>query len=384
MPALAKVSDRAKLKPRRDPYFMSLSSGCAIGVRKMTPGSAGQWVARWRDPDTEKHHHKSLGPLDHLPDNERFDAAAKLAREWFRHLGQGGSTQTHTVADACARYIEHTRRARGDKAAVDVRNRFARCVMDNARFASTDLSKLRPANIEAWRTRLQDTATPAGGKRTASTLNRDVTVFRAALNLAHADSLILSKAAWESKLKPVKGADRQRNEYLDRAQRRKLIDAAAPDLALFLTALCLLPLRPGAMAALTVSSFDRRLKTLAVGQDKAGSDRKITLPGNAALLFEDASKDKLPGAALFTRADGKPWVKDAWKHPFRAAADAAGLPSTVTLYVLRHSVITDLVHGGLDPLTVAQISGTSLLMIERHYGHLRSGTATAALERLAI
>lgn len=384
MPALKKVSDRAKLKPRRDPYFESLSSGCAIGVRKMTPGSAGQWVARWRDPDTEKHHHKSLGPLDHLPDNERFDAAAKLAREWFYHLGQGGSTETHTVADVCTRFIEYTRRARGDKAAVDVRNRFARYVLDNTRFANTDLAKLKPASIEAWRTRLQDAATPAGGKRTASTLNRDVAVFRAALNLAHADGLILSKLAWQTKLKPIKGADRQRNEYLDRTQRRKLIDAAAPDLAAFLTALCLLPLRPGAMAALTVASFDRRLKALTIGKDKAGSDRKITLSVSAAVLFENASKDKLPGAALFTRADGKPWIKDAWKHPFRAAADAAGLPSTVTLYVLRHSVITDLVHGGLDPLTVAQISGTSLLMIERHYGHLRSGTATAALEKLAF
>lgn len=384
MPALKKVSDRAKLKARRDPYFESLSLGCAIGLRKMTAASAGQWIARWRDPDTEKHHHKPLGPLDHLPDSERFDTAVKLAKAWFSHLGAGGTTETFAVADACARYVAHLKRSKGDTPADDAAQRFKRHVLENKRFADLDLQKLRATHIEAWRHRLQDRLTTSGTKRTAASINRDMNAFRAALNLAHADGLVASTMAWSGKLTAIKGADRQRNEYLDREQRRALIDAAAPDLALFLTALCSIPLRPGAMAGLTVSSFDRRLRTLTVGQDKAGSDRKITLPENAALLFENASKDKLPGAALFTRADGKPWIKDAWKHPFRAAAEAAGLPGTVTLYTLRHSTITDLIHGGLDPLTVAQISGTSLLMIERHYGHLRTGTATAALERLAI
>ena len=54
------------------------------------------------------------------------------------------------------------------------------------------------------------------------------------------------------------------------------------------------------------------------------------------------------------------------------------------MYVIRHSTITDLVHGGLDLLTVAQISGTSVRMIEQHYGHLRSDVAATALERLAL
>ena len=45
---------------------------------------------------------------------------------------------------------------------------------------------------------------------------------------------------------------------------------------------------------------------------------------------------------------------------------------------------TDLVHDGLDLLTVAQLSGTSVAMIEKHYGHLRSEVATEALARLAL
>jgi hypothetical protein len=40
------------------------------------------------------------------------------------------------------------------------------------------------------------------------------------------------------------------------------------------------------------------------------------------------------------------------------------------LYSVRHSVITDAISAGADVLTVARISGTSLQMIQRFYGHL--------------
>ena len=148
--------------------------------------------------------------------------------------------------------------------------------------------------------------------------------------------------------------------------------------------LALLPLRPGALAALLAGHYDRRLKVLKIGTDKNGKDRKIKLPDVTAELFDEASKDKLFTAPLLSRADGKAWNKDAWKWPVKAAAEAAELPPGTTAYTMRHSVISDLVHDGLDLLTVAQISGTSVAMIERHYGHLRSDVAAGALARLAL
>ena len=68
----------------------------------------------------------------------------------------------------------------------------------------------------------------------------------------------------------------------------------------------------------------------------------------------------------------------------KVAAEGAKLTNSVTAYTLRHSVITDLVTGGLDLLTVAQLSGTSVIMIERHYGHHRADHAAAALATLAL
>ena len=67
-----------------------------------------------------------------------------------------------------------------------------------------------------------------------------------------------------------------------------------------------------------------------------------------------------------------------------AAVAAAKLPSEATAYTLRHSTITDLVRAGLPLLTIAQISGTSAEMIERHYGHLASDAAVKALGELAL
>ena len=110
----------------------------------------------------------------------------------------------------------------------------------------------------------------------------------------------------------------------------------------------------------------------------------IKLPEATSAFFIDAAKGKLPQAPLLCRSGGQAWSKNAWKWPVKAAVQAAGLPPATTTYALRHSVISDLVHDGLDLLTVAQISDTSVVMIERRYGHLRSEVAVTALARLAL
>ena len=380
------VTARDRLKARREPYWHRIERGCYLGFRKMTTGSAGTWVARAADPDTRKQAYKSLGEFADLPAHERFDAATKTAREWFDHLGRGGRKGKATIRDVCSKYVDHLRETRGDRAANDAIARFDAYVLNSRKLADTELAKLTPLHVEAWRKALRDAPTASGPnrgeRRSPSTLNRDMTCFRAALNLAYRDGFVTSDFAWKSKLLPIKNADRRRELYLDREQRRKMVDKAEPDLALFLRAMSLLPLRPGALAGLTVADFDRRLGVLRIGKDKAGADRRLKLPTATAAFMDEAAKGKLPAAPLLSRADGQAWNKDAWKWPVKAAVTAAELPEAATAYALRHSTITDLVTGGLDLLTVAQISGTSVKMIEAHYGHLRADHAAAALAML--
>jgi len=386
--SITTVAARAKLKVRHEPHWARLAAGCYLGYRKMSTATTGVWVAKYRDGGTGTRVKHALGDLGMVTDGQRYDAAKRAAEEWFTHIGRGGSVKARTVRDACEAYVKHLRGTKGDKAADDASKRFAGYVLDNLKLAATELPKLTPAHLETWRDALRDRDTKSGPrrgeKRTAGTLNRDMTCLRAALNLAFKDGHVTSDFAWRGRLLPIKNADRRRELYLDRAQRRSLVAKATPDLGQFLRALALLPLRPGALAALTVADYDRRLKVLKISKDKAHAERKLKLPDNTAALFDAAAKDKLPSAPLLSRADGKAWNKDAWKWPVKAAAKAAELPEGATAYTLRHSVISDLVHDGLDLLTVAQVSGTSVRMIEQHYGHLRSEVASAALANLAL
>lgn len=380
---LSKVANREKLKPRREPYWHRLEQGRHLGYRPAPDRAAGSWIAKFYDADTQQKRHHALGDFADRTPNERFAAARKRAQEWFEHLSLGGAPKVQTVAEACRAYA-------ADKP--DAEARFKRQVYGH-RIARVALHKLTEAQVAAWRAHLE--ALPAlvtrhkgadqvTRPRAPASINRDMADFRAALNLALKHHHAVGDLAWREALKPLKNAGKRRNVYLDRDQRRALLAALPDDLRAFAHGLCLLPLRPGALAALTAGDFDARRSELVIARDKAGAGRRILLPAETAALLKAQVRSKLPAAPLFTQASGRAWSKDYWKRPFKDAAREAGLPEDATAYTLRHSTITDLVAGGLDLLTIAQISGTSVAMIEAHYGHLRQALAAQALAGLAL
>jgi integrase len=389
--SISTVRAREALKPRHSPYWEKVQTGCYFGFRKVAAGVTGSWLTRYSEGAGKQELH-SLGKFDDVAETYRYDMAKKAAIEWFAHKGRGGSSEVIDVKGACMQYVNSLRAAGRADAADDADARFKRWIYSDAKLSKTELLKLTPKVIKAWRDKLATTnATPqdkekqATRARAASSLNRDMSTFRAALNLALEQGDATSDHAWKTALKPVKNADGKRDVYLDLAQRRALIARSPVDLAAFLQGLSLVPLRPGAIAAMTAGSFDKRLGALTIGKDKSGADRKITLPKATAAFFSEQCKSKLPTAPLFSRADGRQWDKDAWKGPFKAAAMEAGLPIAATAYALRHSTITDLIAlHGLDTMTVAQLSGTSLVMIEKHYGHLLRDHAAKALAALTI
>jgi integrase len=387
MPSINTVKSRDTLKPRHSAYWQLIRRGCYLGFRKLTSTSTGTWYVRYRDDDGKQKQH-SLGEFEDVAANERYDCAKNAAEEWFKHLSQGGSSKGETVADACKDYADSL----APQAKKDAEGRFKRWVY-NHKIAKIELVKLRHSDVKAWRTALESTPKIPQNKasleipkpRSASSINRDMNTFRAALNLAITNRLISEDSAWKIALRPIANAENRRNVYLDAVQRKLLIDHAQTDLQPFLRALCYLPLRPGAVAALTVSDYQSQTSVLTIGKDKAGQSRRIKLPANTSEFFKAATKDKTPAAYLFLRRDGKPWDKDSWKYPLKDAVRAAQLPETTTAYALRHSTITDLLSlHGLDTLSVAALAGTSLAMIEKHYGHLIQDHAAIALGKLAL
>ena len=379
------VKAREKLKPQREPYWHKLASGQFLGYRPSSIGKGGgAWIARYYDAEARAQKYHSLGDFGYLPPSERFSAAQKQACEWLDHVASGGTTgKPVTVRQACEHYAEGNSEAH---------MRFVRHVYGEP-LAKVPLLKLTAKQVAAWRAKLERKPAPVArrkrGKvatrpRTPASVNRDMTALRAALNQAFEHGDVLNNQAWRSTLKPIKHADKSRDVYLDRAERRVLLDHLPADAAAFVRGLCVLPLRPGALAALRVGDFHVRTATLKIGIDKGGKERRIKLPPETAAMLKAQARSKLPVAPLFTRADGKAWDRHAWRLPIKDAVRAAGLRENITAYALRHSTITDLIADSVPALTVAQLSGTSVAMIERHYGHLMQEQAAAALARLVL
>ena len=384
---LARVKNREALKclPKAEPHWQRLYPGCYLGFAPSAKDGQGTWHARAYDPETRRYRRKCLGAFSELAGNAMFAAAKKKAEKLAEFVEAGGEIRAklETVADACRVYAESKPEAEA---------RFKRYVYSDS-LGKVKLDKLRRRHVAEWRKRLEQTPSLVSRnkdgdtrtrKRAPSTVNRDMAILRAALSKVLSPGAPNSEAAWQEALKSIPNANGQRTLYLDRKQRKELLAAIDPEVSPFVRALCLLPLRPGAMASLTAGDFDKRTAELSIGKDKTGKPRRIQLPVEAASVMAEQSKDKLPSAPLFMRANGKAWDKDSWKKPIASAVKAGELPAGTTAYTLRHSTITDLVSAGLPLLTIAQISGTSAEMIERHYGHLASDAAMKALGELAL
>jgi hypothetical protein len=384
---LSRVGKREELKARREPHWQRLRAGCFLGYRPSKRGGAGTWIARAYDADADRYRVKSLGDFGALPPNERFVTAKKEAEKLAELVEAGGEIRrkVETVADACREYLKE----RPGPIAEGV---FRRHVYGDP-IAKVTLDKLRRHHVKEWRKRLEDAPAMLSRSkgtvrrtkvRAPSTVNRDMAPFRAALNKVLAPGTPGTEGAWHEALKPFKNADKRRLLYLEKSQRRKLLEYVGAEAEPFVRALCLLPLRPGAMAALVAGDFDKRTSELTIGKDKADGGRRILVPADAASLFAAQAKGKLPAAPMFMRASGNAWDRNTWGDAIEGSVKAAHLPERTTAYTLRHSTITDLVTAGLPLLTIAQISGTSAEMIERHYGHLARDAAVKALEALAL
>lgn len=366
--SIDKAGTRARLDPRREPYWGApIDRGLFLGFRKLEQG--GTWIARVNDGGTHRYH--ALGGADIL----QHPDAVQAARAWAKSLRAGvDTTDVQTVADACREYVKDRRREQGEANADDCEGRFQRLIYKRP-IGKVKLSRLRTSHIKDWRAKLDMAATSS---------NRNLAVLKAALNFAVTSRYVEAGNGieWHSvKMLPIRS---RRDLYLTRDQRRTLIAALPTYARPFVTALCLLMVRPGALAACTVGDFDGDRAALKITHDKAGAGRTIALSHAAVDLLRTAAGNRDAAEPLLPMGDGAHWHKDRWVQLIRRTAAGAELPRGTCLYSLRHSGITDALTAGVDSLTVARMAGTSLAMIEKYYGHLQHKHAADALQVLAL
>jgi integrase len=298
--------------------------------------------------------------------------------------------------------VDELRREKGDGAADDAKWRFERSGIYEGALGRTEVAKLRTPALKKWRTDLL-TEDDEDRQMTKAGANRMMTSLRAALNLAVKNKRVSTTAAptWGD-VEQYKNADGRRGDehFLSLEQRRALLAAAKGSVHDLIEAALLIGARPGELVKATRGNFDARTKTLKLSHRKGDGtvrERDVPLTGLALTLYERLAKSKLPTALLLTR-DGQPWTRIEWSRQIRAAAEAAvvkdakgnvlkddkdhvvTLPPGVCLYSCRHTYISQAIMDGLTTLDVAKLTGTSLAMIDKHYGKY---VKDAVRERLA-
>lgn len=368
------VGGRKRLEPRREPYWHRISTGNFLGFRKLDDGT-GTWIARHRD-DAGKQNYRALG------DFQRFDEAEKKAREWFAQC-EGGSPEVVTVAEACRRYVKDRLKEKGKATATDAEGRFRRTVYE-APIGKLELHSLRAAHLTDWRNGLVDIDEedddPDAERKAKDSANRNLASLKAALNLAYRMGLVSSTAQWD-RVESFQRVGRRRERFLNLAERNKLIKAASPALKLLLRAVVETAARPGELASATVGDLDPA--GLLSVNGKTGR-RIIPLSPKALALLKSCAGGRPMDAQLLTRPDGNPWTRFDWRDEMGKARKTAGLPDDVVLYNLRHVAISEMLIGGIDVLSVARVAGTSVAMIQRHYGHLIKDEIVAKLAQVKM
>ncbi len=367
---------RERLSERREPYWDKLILGGFIGYRVGATG--GSWIARYRDEEG-KQRYRSLDLPAHLAVNE-FDCAVGEAKNWFDSQQQGFRARPGTVQEAADNYTEYLEQKKGKDSADDARSRIKRHVLPV--FADTLLDRLKFQQIRKWTHSFVVDGTDEEIRKSKATANRNLATFKAMLNLAYKEGLVLSDRAWRN-VDKFKNADGARKDFLTPDQVKNLLDSTNGCFHDLLKAGVLTGARYGELCKLRVRDLDKDNRLLNIPGGKTGA-RTFPLTDSTMAFFKEMSKNKLPDAPLLTRDGINPWSHGNQSILMREAVSKAELPESVVFYTLRHSFIADLIDQNMNVFDIAKITGTSIEMIEKHYGKLFKDRVIEVLERTTL
>ncbi len=351
-------SARAKLSVRREPYWVVISKGCALGYRRLAGGS-GTWISRYRD-DVGKQHYNALGAADDAMDPDEivslsYAEAQRLAENWFK-VAAGGfqddapRSGNYTVKDAMNDYMAAYKRRSG-KSVGQTQSAIDAHILPT--LGSVPVAKLSRRRIEQWHEGLAKAAPmvrtgtgkphkrrempsgPEAERRRKSTANRVLTVLKAALNHAHDNRKVSGDDAWRP-VKAFREVDAARVRYLNDDESRRLVNAAEPGFRPLVQAALLTGCRYGELSALRVSDINPDSGTVHIRTSKSGKPRHVVLTDEGRAFFDTVIAGKKPDALVFTRDGGKAWSKSHQQRPFKAACKAAKV-GELTFQELRHT-----------------------------------------------
>jgi integrase len=308
-----------------------------------------------------------------------YEQARKRAAEWLptalqKSTGVVPRRRDYTVLDACEDYLNSLE---GRKPTYIPRKVINAVITPT--LGTVSVEKLTRARIEQW---LKQTAEkprrkPRKGlksddaealRRRKDSANRYLTILRAALTRALADSKVAcSGMAWKS-VKPFAQVDQRRTRFLTDDEARKIVEKCGSEFGLLVRAALFSGCRYGELARLLISDFDPGAGTLFVSHSKNGRPRQVYLDPEAIQFFASVCDKRRRNDFIFAD-DGKRWKKDSAKGLMEAACKAAEI-EPLTFHELRHSAASRWARQGLSLAEIAQQLGHADIRMTQRYAHL--------------
>lgn len=403
-------SARARLAPRRSPYWRFILEGFHLGYYRGPHKAA--WVARLWQAEEGAYRTETLGETDDLAAADgktvlSYRQALDKAQAWRTLVEEGGDSAADsevTVGQVVQAYIERRDARRTAQAGrtlkSDAHIKLRKHVLADKRFAAIAMRDLTEAHLIAWQKRIAGHA-PAGRQRIVNDL-------KAALNAGFAmhrralpnDLPITIRYGLIVEVREMTIARARENQILSDDEVRRIIAAAYEvdaDLARLVVLLAATGARFSQIARMRVGDVQAGQGRVMVPQSFKGKRPRIdyiriALGADTLAALEPAIAGRGLAAPLLERTrvrqvgpcEWVPYERGPWNsssemlRPWAQVVERAGLPATTIPYALRHSSIVRGLRAGLPIRLVAALHDTSVAMIERHY----SRWITEGLEEL--
>ncbi len=186
---------------------------------------------------------------------------------------------------------------------------------------------------------------------------------------------ILRLGNWEPdrKIKKPRKASAGTKKVITELQHQQIVGRTRGDFREYIRVLWELGCRPGELAQLTVELVNWRdsIAILTDHKTAEATGRPRTLYFSARAMDSlNQQKRKYGSGLLFRNEDGETFTDQAIVRRFLRIAKSLEFP--VTAYSYRHTFVTRCLLAGISSAQVAELTGTSIGMISRNYGHLEA------------
>lgn len=402
-PNLESVRYRARLNAA-DVVFQPVRKYIAVGYRD------GWWFSRVR-LDDGRYQKRRLARADDPPRtadgktvltfSDAQDEALEAAEKIKAGIDKAPTLEssTFTVNDA-ARYYGDNHDSKSLK--LTLRSYETHVA---PKFGRRPVAELRTEEIRAWRNKLKNSRARLRSskaktnyreqnedddpkeleRRRKATANRVLTVFKSILNYARNEIDELDVSDTWSRVKPYKDVDAARVRPLDEHEARRLLKACEPHFRDIASAAILTGARYGSLAEMRVSDFELAAGTVYVRRGKTTKSRKhMKLTADGLKLFSRLTQGRKPNAIMFLQPNGRPWGKSDQCRPMDEAITKAKIEPRATFHNLKDTFVTHLIRKGLPFAHISTLVGTSVRMLETHYGHLRESDVEEAFLEAAM